>query len=411
VLWNRTLHRGVYSPMRLLPILAIATALCSAAQQSEPPLHVIPVEVYRNALWVRVSVNSSAPLWFMLDSAAGGSVIARPVAERLGLHIVELGQQADATPADTPIRMAASPNIEYDVGGARFTAHGAVLDMAIPDAVWGRRFEGVLGAELFKKYVVELDWEKREMLLHDPKTYEYRGTGKTFPILFARSSPMLPGRIRIGGKTMDANLLIDSAASSSLVLSSPFVEQHGVLAAVMSAGGRLIEGESIGAGGSSPSASTRAEWLELGAYRIPAPLTTLSKAKAGSLAKGGFDGLIGSNVLRRFRVILDFSNKRAILEPNAHLSDTDVSDGTGLRIRTRGDDLRTYYVHAVVPDSPACQAEISAGDVVISINEMPLSKVTMEQVSAQLRGPGDLKLVVERGGRRRELTLVKTPLL
>jgi hypothetical protein len=397
--------------MRLLTILAAATALCSAAPQAKPPLHVIPVEIYRNAMWVQVSVNSSPPLWFMLDSAAGRSVIARPVAERLGLHIVELGDQADATPADKPVRMAASPNIDYNVGGARFTAHAAVLDMGIPDAVWGRRFEGVLGAELFQKYVVELNWDQREMLLHDPAAYQYRGTGQTFPIIFARSNPMIPARVRIAGKTIDVNLLLDSAASSSLALSSPIVEQHGLLNAVISAGSRLVNGESIGAGGSSPSAATRAEWLELGPYRIPAPLSTLSKAKAGSLAKGGFDGYIGSNVLRRFRVILDFSNKRAILEPNAHLSDSDVSDGTGLRIRAQGDDLRTYYVHAVVPDSPACEAEISEGDLLISLDGVPSATLTMEQIVSRLRGAGELKLGIQRSGNIRIVNLLKTPLL
>jgi hypothetical protein len=400
--------------MRLVQLLAAAAAVCAASAADRParaPVHIVPVEIYRNAVWVQVRINAGPPLWFILDSAAGGSVIARRTAERLGLQIVELGHQANATPADTPVRMAASPNINYDVGGARFTSHAGVIGMDIPDAVWGRRFEGVLGAELFSKYVVELDWDKREMALHDPGNYDYSGNGSTLPIVFAGTNPMIAGRVRIGGKTVYLNLLIDSGASSTLALSSPLVEKHGLLAAVEAKGGRLVEGESIGAGGSAPNASTRGEWLEIGPYRIPAPLTSLSKAKAGSLAKGGFDGYIGCNVLRRFRVILDYTNKRAIFEPNAHLTDPDESDGSGMRIRARGQDLREYYVHHVVSGSPASEAQIAAGDVLVSMGGVPSRDLTIEHIGAYLRGSGTSDLVFDRGGHRREVSLVKRPLL
>jgi len=206
-------------------------------------------------------------------------------------------------------------------------------------------------------------------------------------------------------------LLIDSGASSTLALSAPLVEEQGLLKAVEAAGGRLIDGETIGAGGGAPNASTRAEWLEIGTYRVAAPLTALSKAKSGSMAKGGFDGYIGCNVLRRFRVILDFGRLQATFEPNAQLADADEADGTGMRIWARGADLRSYYVHSVVPGSPAQEAGVQAGDTLVSIGGEATGKLTMEQIGKKTRGSGNLAVVFERAGEKRDVRLSMRPQL
>ncbi len=384
----------------MLPFLLIAAATCT-----------IPVEVYRNTIWIQVKVNGSAPQSFLLDSAAGRSVVARPTAEKLGMQIIEMGEQANATPSEKPVRMAASPNVEFDIGGAKFTTHAAVIGMEVPDAIYGRRMEGVLGGDFLSKFVVELDWEQRVMKLYDPAGYKYSGTGQTLPILFTGKNPSIRGRVRLGGKTVEGNLLIDSGAASTLALSAPLVEEQGLLKAVEAAGGRLIEGETVGAGGGAANASTRAEWLEIGTYRIAGPLTALSKAKSGSMAKGGFDGYIGCNVLRRFRVILDFGRLQATFEPNAQLGDPDEADGTGMRIWARGADLRSYYVRSVVPGSPAQEAGVQAGDALVSIGSEAAGSLTMEQIGRKTRGSGALALVFDRAGEKRDVRLVMRPQL
>ena len=40
-----------------------------------------------------------------------------------------------------------------------------------------RSMDGVLGAEFFRLFVVEIDYVKKIINLHDPKNYRYKGDG------------------------------------------------------------------------------------------------------------------------------------------------------------------------------------------------------------------------------------------
>ena len=57
----------------------------------------------------------------------------------------------------------------------------------------------------------------------------------------------------------------------------------------------------------------RASWkaLQLGGFKQSDPLTFFRHTPVG----GGFDGLLGGPAVRNFKVILDYSRSRMILEP------------------------------------------------------------------------------------------------
>jgi hypothetical protein len=54
--------------------------------------------------------------------------------------------------------------------------------------------------------------------------------------------------------------------------------------------------------------------LRLGSFNIVNPITMFSRAANGVLASSDFDGLIGSAVLRHYKVVFDYSRRRMILE-------------------------------------------------------------------------------------------------
>ncbi|MBZ5582696.1 MAG: aspartyl protease family protein [Acidobacteriia bacterium] len=68
---------------------------------------MIALDIQGGSVWLPVKVNGSAPLNFLLDSGAVRSVVARDTAERLGLQIVELGEQVVGS-AEASVRAAAS---------------------------------------------------------------------------------------------------------------------------------------------------------------------------------------------------------------------------------------------------------------------------------------------------------------
>src|SRR5260370_34758466 len=48
----------------------------------------------------------------------------------------------------------------------------------------GRRTDGFLGANVFRNYVVEIDYANQVLRLHDPAAYSYSGSGQRLPLQF-----------------------------------------------------------------------------------------------------------------------------------------------------------------------------------------------------------------------------------
>jgi len=67
----------------LAPVLVSVLGLSPAADPPKErpqgePLVTAPLSIHDDIPWLRVRVNGSAPLWFILDSGAGGCVLSYP---------------------------------------------------------------------------------------------------------------------------------------------------------------------------------------------------------------------------------------------------------------------------------------------------------------------------------------------
>ena len=68
--------------------------------------------------------------------------------------------------------------------------------------------------------------------------------------------------------------------------------------------------------------------VQLGRFVIDNPPVGLSQDVEGAGASEENEGVIGSEIFRRFKVTVDLSRKRMILEPNKNFNDPfDVEEG------------------------------------------------------------------------------------
>ena len=130
-----------------------------------------PFELSGNMIFLPVRVNGSKPLSFGLDTGAYLSVINTPIAEQLGL---KTGGRSVGFGAGGQVPSLDLPDVSLDINGAvlkDLDLSGMALG-SIENSL-GRAMDGILGAEFFKRYVVELDYEKKEMTLYEPADYAY----------------------------------------------------------------------------------------------------------------------------------------------------------------------------------------------------------------------------------------------
>jgi hypothetical protein len=96
-------------------------------------------------------------------------------------------------------------------------------------------------------------------------------------------------------------------------------------------------------------------------------------------------GLLGNTFIARYRVVLDYGNTILWFEPRPDLeAPTAAGAPLGLRLGRLWDELRAV---AVEPGSPAAGAGIRAGDVVISIDHVPVRDLAPDRAAHLLLGP------------------------
>src|SRR5215216_6772627 len=118
---------------------------------------------------------------------------------------------------------------------------------------------------------------------------------------------------------------------------------------------------------------------------------------AGLRANPQSIGLLGMEVLRRFRVIFDYSRSRIYLDSNRSFAEPFVYDVNGLKLRANGPSFSPPHVASVRDASPGSEAGIEVSDVVLEIDGKSTSGLSLEKIRKMLGRPGEThKLTISR---------------
>lgn len=391
------------SLLGVLVVLALGPCVFTQPQQVPAPaksLVTIPADVTGYGLiFLRARVNNSRPVWFVLDSGASFPfVIDSRRAAALGLKLQgRLTLEGGAGPG--AYEAALARDVSVGLGGLKLANQTAVVHaLGSLEAQAGRPLDGLVGNELFTRYVVEIDYLGNKISLYDPQTYTYWGAGERIPLTLRDGHLFVPAKIEMPGRTrLDGQFLVDTGGGLvTAVLTTPFARSRNLPAPTQSA---ILDRSLSGLGGETRLLVSRATSFTLGNLVLREPIIYLSQDGGGALASSDFDGVIGGEVLRRFKVVFDYARGRLILEPNAHYAEPVEYDMSGLRVRADGDDFRTFRVYQVLENSPAAEAGLRVGDVLAAIDGVAASRFTLDEIYQMLKRRGrEYRLSFRRGG-------------
>ena len=404
--------------MRHPPCSVIAAALAAAllpmpaaaAPRAGPARHQaaargeisIPFESANKTIFIRALVGGR-PFWFVLDTGDKYTIVDLAVARTLGLPMgdpVDVGGGGNA--AITGNFIKGGTVVLPQVKGLALPIFLAIPLTELASAS-GHELAGVLGFDFISKFVVEIDYRAHRIVLRDPATYLYRGPGQSLPI---RSMPPAIRWSRAGSSgrgrpKLSVDLVLDIGSSAPLILNRPFVAAQGLLAGrptIKWLTGRAVGGEAAGRVG-------RLSGLQLGRFTITDPVVIFAQAEHGAFASNEEQGNIGSAILEKFRLILDYRRSRCILEPTPVLPKAIDYEKSGLIVTSTGGDFKTFVVDAVAEDLPAAAARIETGDVVVAIDGRPAAEHSLSDLREMLQQERPLRLTLARRGRRFEATI------
>jgi len=361
----------------------------------------IPFDAGNRHIAFQARLNDQEGMWLVLDTGAGGSVIDAKQAEALGLPAVGTqhalgsgGAEEGSTVHGVDVGLPGFQLLDQTMG---------TLPLASLAAQAGRPLDGILGHPLFARCVVEIDYARKCVSLFDAAGYRYRGPGVSVPITFKENLPYVKARVMLpDGRSISGKFVIDTGASTNLMLSPGPVEREGVVASL----GKTMTVQARGVGGATEVRLARVASLELGGFSLAQPVTALQPAGPGRISAEGTIGNIGGGILSRFKVIFDYPRRRMILEPGPDIARPFEADMSGLGLVSIPPDYRRVTVARVLDGSPAREAGIQAGDEIETVDGKPAAEIGLSALRERLRLENqNLRLELRRGTERITLAL------
>jgi len=360
-----------------------------------------PIEVYNNLVVVPMILNGQLPLKFILDTGVRTSILT----ERAYSDILNLQYSRKYTIAgpggEKMVDAYVTNNVSLDMPGVQGRGHAMlVLDKDYLELrnYLGTDVHGILGYELFSRFIIAVDYDRKTLTLMLPERFHEKRKYQWLPIQIEDTKPYVTVNLQMNDTTsVSAKLLVDSGASHGIFLetsSNPKIQvpqQH-----VISIIGRGLGGVIYGQIGKINS-------IKLGKYEIPNVITNFpdpnSYMDTLKVSRTVFrNGSIGGEILNRFTVIYNFPGEKIYLKKNSNYKKEFYFNLSGLTIRAKGARLKNFEITDIRENSPASRAELNVGDGIISVNGVSASDLDLNTVNGFLNSkPGRrISLVIER---------------
>ncbi len=417
---------------RFILILSLVLPFLGAAQGFELPEdkkhEKIRFELINNLIIVPLEVNG-AKLSFVLDSG-----VSKPILFNLSdQDSIQINNVSEITirglGGGEPMKALSSKKNVFKLGNVVNDSQElyVVLDKSINfSPSLGIPVHGIIGYELFRDFVVELNYGTGSVKFHDPRHYEYGNSKKseTLPLDIIGRKAYVGGNI-IMEKSEDVpvKLLVDTGSGDALWLFNdpekgldiPEKNYEDFL-------GKGLSGNIFGK-------RTKVSGIKIGDFVLKdAKAAFPYRESFGSIKNlGNRNGSVGGEILKRFNIIFDYSNKKITLKKNGNFTAPFHYNMAGVELQHNGvryiaesitnsagvvrqPDNKTYgnvqillenrtrlslvpeiIVSGIRAGSPAARAGLREGDVILAVNGRKIHRYKLQEI---------LKMLNEKEGKR-----------
>ncbi|HEY6517084.1 MAG TPA: aspartyl protease family protein [Steroidobacteraceae bacterium] len=316
----------------------------------------VPFRLLNNHIYVQGRVNGNGPYTFIVDTG-GHTLLSPKVIAQTGLHAT--GSAPESGAGEKQSSTGFVPVSTISIGGVALHDQVAFATGIYSPEVEGIPVDGMVGFELFRRLVVQIDYGRKVLTFTQPGHASFGNAGVAVPFVFYTHLPFVRGRI----DEMPATFDIDTGSRSELDVTSPAVGRAR-LHERYPRGVRIATG--WGVGGPVQSYVVRLHSITLGNVTVNAPVADLSDSAHGSFSDPNYDGNIGSGLLKGFVVTFDYGHRmmylRRIDPPPPDFGNFDRS-GVWINAAKGG-----YVVTSVAAGSPAAEAGLHIDDVILKLD-------------------------------------------
>jgi hypothetical protein len=397
---------AIRATLGILILLCVTIALAQSSDPNGPNLNPIqkqgfrfvssnsaeriPFQLSGDAILVQARINGSKLLWLEFEPSSLLTAIDTKLANELKIEVsgkkdVNWHSKAGSTGEYRQLSFYL-PNVEL------FNQTAVPYDSDWNSKAFGRKVSGVIGYQTLKDFVIEIDYENSTIGLYKPDNYDKPLSGEEIPFECEDGRINIKTVISISNNDIvEARFALGSdSPTEAVLLNTPFVDDHQVLDIIKERQVSSLDGAKI--------YLSRIESLNLGPYILQAPTAVISSAVRGEGGRSDYDGAIGGEALRRFKLVIDFPRERLYLESNKYFSDPFEVDMSGMELIGDGPEYSNFLVSYVLAKGPAANSGIQKGDKLISINGAETKGLSLQQIRTMfMENDREFALVLKRG--------------
>lgn len=357
---------------------------------------IIPVKIINNLVLLPIRINNSLPLDFILDTGVSNTILTEPAwGSILGLHYTDK-LNLRGLGSGLLIQADVASNVQFSLPQIKAYKMNLVVlphDVLSFSGMFGQSVFGIIGYDLFRNFVIEINYSEKYIRLSRPNTYKTRPKMTAIPLNIYKGKPHIDATIfDTDNKPQKVKLLLDTGASQALSLISSadisVAPKH-----IVSYIGKGLSGDIMGA-------IAYINALQIAHFQLDKPIVCYPDSVAMSLQIGSvpWQGSIGSDLLQRFKVVIDYQHNKLYLKKNNRYKQAFSYNISGIDLLAVGEQHKHFVVDYVRKGSCADKAGICANDEILAINGNILQNLSMNEVLSLLnkKPNSQLKLRIKR---------------
>ncbi len=392
----------------------------------------VKFQLINNLVIVPIEVNGT-PLSFILDTGVSTPILFN-LSDKDSIQINEVSEiTIQGLGEGEPIQALASRNNSFKLGSIENNSQKlyVVLDKSLNfSPSLGIPIHGIIGYDLFRDFVVEMNYSSRNIKFHDSEHYKYKKNKKnqTLPLSLVRKKAYVDGEVLLkNDEKVSVRMLLDTGSSDAIWL----FENEDI---------RVPENHyedflGRGLGGDIYGKRTRVKRMKLGNFALENAKTAFPDMAAFNAIKnlGNRNGSLGGEVLKRFNIIFDYRNEKITLRKNSNFYAPFQYNFSGIDLQhdgvryvaerlanpnglvteeegvfgnvqilmentTRLSLVPEIVVSGIRAGSPAEEAGLKKGDVILAVNGKSIHSYKLQEVLEMLNEKKGkrIRVVIER---------------
>lgn len=375
---------------------------------------VIPFQIHNNLIVIDVLLNRSLPLKFVLDTGVRTTVLTeKTLSDLLNMDYARM-ITIPGVGGKKLVDAFVVNDVSLNIGEVEGKGHALLVletDLLQLKNYLGVNVHGILGYELFSRFVVDIDYAKRLITFYRPDDYKAKKRFEEIDIEISDTKPYIMAElaIREDRGSIQGKFMIDSGSSHSLLLDKEssnevYIPEPNISTTL----GRGLGGDILGK-------VARADRIDFNSYSFEGIITTFPEPESYELSYelDQRNGTIGGGILSRFHVIFDYANSKIYLKKNKKYKEPFEFNLSGVIVKASGVYLRKYEIDNVRKHSSAEAVGLKNGDEIVKINGLDAKRFTLDEIIGKMNSKENkrVRLVIRRDKKLMNFDLKLTRLI